>query len=115
MFKGLVRLETDCTDAARSKYCAKIPGPLLDPINIQTEVLQAKFNDLVKRGEGESSEKIKESVSCARERQLQRLREKNILANAQIGTKEFIVSDRSLVAKAIGGTHHWPQPKRPRL
>jgi magnesium chelatase family protein len=89
IFRGLVRLEVDCTDAQRSRYYAKISGPLLDRIDIQVEVPQVKFKDIVSRAEGESSEKIRERVSRARERQLERFRGLKLYANVQMGTKEI--------------------------
>jgi len=89
IFRGLARLEVDCTEAQRSRYYAKISGPLLDRIDIQVEVPQVKFKDIVSRAEGESSEKIRERVSRARARQLERFRGKRLYANAQMGTKEI--------------------------
>jgi len=89
VFRGLARSDVDCTEAQRSRYYSKISGPLLDRIDIQVEVPQVKFKDMVSRGEGESSEKIRERVSCARERQLQRFQGKKIYANAQMDTKEI--------------------------
>jgi magnesium chelatase family protein len=85
----LARSEVDCTDAQRGRYYAKISGPLLDRIDIQVEVPQVKFKDIVSRGEGESSEKIRERVSRARARQLERFRGLKLYANAQMGTREL--------------------------
>jgi magnesium chelatase family protein len=82
-------LEADCTESQRSRYYAKISGPLLDRIDIQIEVPQVKFRDIVSREEGESSEKIRERVTRARERQLERFRGLNLFANAQMGTREI--------------------------
>jgi magnesium chelatase family protein len=89
VFRGLARLEADCTDSQRSRYYAKISGPLLDRIDIQVEVPQVKFRDIVSREEGESSEKIRERVTHARERQLERFRGLSLFANAQMGTREI--------------------------
>ena len=82
MFRGLAGREDDCTDAQRQKYYAKISGPLLDGIDIQVDVPEVKFKDIVSRAEGESSEKIRERVTRARERQLQRFQGRKIYANA---------------------------------
>jgi magnesium chelatase family protein len=68
VFRGLAGREDDCTDAQRQKYYAKISGPLLDRIDIQVDVPEVKFKDIVSRAEGESSEKIRERVTTARER-----------------------------------------------
>jgi magnesium chelatase family protein len=89
VFRGLARAEFDCTEAQRGRYYAKISGPLLDRIDIQVEVPQVKFRDIVSRGESESSEKIRERVSRARERQLERFQGRRIYANAQMGTREI--------------------------
>ena len=89
VFRGLSRSEVDCTEAQRSRYYAKISGPLLDRIDIQVEMPQVKFRDIVSKGEGEGSEKIRERVSRARARQLERFRGLKLYANAQMGTKEI--------------------------
>ena len=62
VFRGLAREQADCTEAQRNKYYSKISGPLLDRIDIQVEVPEVKFRDIVSRVESESSEAIKERV-----------------------------------------------------
>jgi magnesium chelatase family protein len=89
VFRGLARSEVDCTDAQRSRYYAKISGPLLDRIDIQVEVPQVKFKDIISRGEGESSEKIRDRVTRARTRQIERFRGLKLYANAHMSTKEI--------------------------
>jgi magnesium chelatase family protein len=89
VFRGLAGREDDCTDAQRQKYYAKISGPLLDRIDIQVDVPEVKFRDIVSRAEGESSERIRERVTRARERQLERFHGRRIYANAQMGTREI--------------------------
>lgn len=89
VFRGLAGREEECTDAERQKYYAKISGPLLDRIDIQVDVPEVKFKDIVSRAEGERSERIRQRVTRARERQLQRFQGKKIYANAQMGTREI--------------------------
>ena len=89
VLRGLAGREDDCTDAQRQKYYAKISGPLLDRIDIQVDVPEVKFKDIVSRAEGESSERIRERVTHARERQLLRFQGRKIYANAQMGTREI--------------------------
>lgn len=89
VFRGLGRVETDCTEAQRSRYYAKISGPLLDRIDIQVEVPAVKFREIIGREAGESSSEIRERVSRARERQLERFKGKKIYANAQMGPREI--------------------------
>ena len=59
MFRGLIKEQADCTEAQRNKYYSKISGPLLDRIDIQVEVPEVKFGDIVSGLESESSEAIK--------------------------------------------------------
>lgn len=89
VFRGLGRLETDCTEAQRTRYYAKISGPLLDRIDIQVEVPAVKFREIVSREGGESSSEIRERVCRAREQQIERFKGKKIYANAQMGPREI--------------------------
>ena len=89
VFRGLAGREDECTDAQRQKNYAKISGPLLDRVDIQVDVPEVKFKDIVSRAEGESSERIRERVTRARERQLLRFQGRKIYANAQMGTREI--------------------------
>jgi magnesium chelatase family protein len=58
--------DADCTDAQRSKYYAKISGPLLDRIDIQVEAPGVKFQDIISKTEGESSEGIQNRILFVR-------------------------------------------------
>ena len=89
VFRGLGGGAGDCTEAQRSRYYGKISGPLLDRIDIQVEVPEVKFRDLVSKGEGESSEEIRKRISRARARQVERFKDKQIFANSQMGVKEI--------------------------
>jgi hypothetical protein len=53
--RGLAGRDADCTGSQRSRYYAKVSGPLLDRIDIQVEVPSVKFQDMVTKAEGESS------------------------------------------------------------
>jgi len=87
-FRSFSSSDYDCTDSQRSQYYSKISGPLLDRIDIQVEVPEVKFKDIISKVEGESSKEIRERVSQARQKQLERFKGKRIYANAQMGTKE---------------------------
>ncbi|MDH7511913.1 MAG: YifB family Mg chelatase-like AAA ATPase [Clostridiales bacterium] len=89
VFRGLGRAETDCSEAQRSRYYSKISGPLLDRIDIQVDVPAVKFREIVSREAGESSSDIRERVSRAREKQMERFKGKKIYANAQMGPREI--------------------------
>jgi magnesium chelatase family protein len=81
--------EGDCSESQRSKYYAKISGPLLDRIDIQVEVPAVKFADIVTKTEAESSAAIKARVMAARMRQRERFTGKPIFANVQMGPREI--------------------------
>lgn len=87
-YRGFFSSDIKCTDSQRIRYYSKISGPLLDRIDIQVEVPKVEFKDMISKNEGESSEKIRERVVRAREKQLERFKEKKIYCNAQMGTKE---------------------------
>jgi len=89
VFKGMGGGGGDCSESQRSKYYAKISGPLLDRIDIQVEVPAVKFADIVTKTMGESSAAIKARVMAARNRQRERFAGKAIFANVQMGPKEI--------------------------
>lgn len=88
MLRGGAGRDSECTEEERSKYYRRLSGPLLDRIDIQVEVPAVKFQELIVKGEGESSAAIRERVVRARERQVERFRGRRIYANAQMGTRE---------------------------
>ncbi|MFQ6069312.1 MAG: YifB family Mg chelatase-like AAA ATPase [Candidatus Aminicenantales bacterium] len=89
VFRGLASSELDCTDSQRARYYSKISGPLLDRIDIQVEVPEVKFRDIVSRDEDESSAEIKKRVIKARERQFKRYKGKGIFSNSQMREREI--------------------------
>jgi magnesium chelatase family protein len=88
VFKGLGADKADCTEAQRSRYYSKISGPLLDRIDIQLEVPEVKFRDIVSKVEAESSEEIRKRVSLARACQLSRFKGRKIYANSRMGPRD---------------------------
>jgi magnesium chelatase family protein len=80
--------KSECTETQKSRYYSKISGPLLDRIDIQIEVPEVKFRDIVSKIEAESSEEIRKRVSAARDIQLRRFEGRKIYANAQMGPKD---------------------------
>jgi magnesium chelatase family protein len=88
VFRGVVSKGADCTDSEKARYYSKISGPLLDRIDIQLEVPEVKFRDIVSRTPAESSAAIRARVTRARERQAGRFDGRRIFANAQMAPKD---------------------------
>ncbi|TBW26806.1 YifB family Mg chelatase-like AAA ATPase [Gramella sp. KN1008] len=83
--------------AEMQRYLSRISGPLLDRIDIHIEVTPVPFEKLSEERNGESSVKIRDRVTKAREMQAERFRDnENIHYNAQMGSRqirEFCVLD----------------------
>ena len=88
VFRGLSGGKSECTEAERSRYYSKISGPLLDRVDIQLEVPEVKFRDIVSKAQGETSEDIRRRVVKAREKQLERFQGRRIFANSQMGPRD---------------------------
>ncbi len=86
--RGLDASGADCTDSEKARYYSKISGPLLDRIDIQLEVPEVKFRDIVSRTPAESSATIRARVTRARERQVDRFAGRRVYANAQMGPRD---------------------------
>jgi magnesium chelatase family protein len=86
--RGLLGKTADCTESEKARYYSKISGPLLDRIDIQLDVPEVKFGDIVSRAPAESSAAIRARVARARERQAARFAGRKVFANAQMGPKE---------------------------
>jgi len=86
--RGLAASGADCTDSEKARYYSKISGPLLDRIDIQLEVPEVKFRDIVSRTPAESSAAIRSRVTRARERQIDRFAGRRVFANAQMGPRD---------------------------
>ena len=78
--------ECRCTPAQMQRYVGRVSGPLLDRIDIHTDVPAVRFEELSdKRApEGESSAAIRGRVLAARERQRTRFGGAGIFANASM-------------------------------
>ena len=74
-----------CTPDAVSRYQGKISGPLLDRIDMQIQVPALAHADLLRQGDGETSQAIQERVERAFERQIARQSKTNNL----LTTKEI--------------------------
>lgn len=79
--------ECTCTPQMISKYMGKISGPLLDRIDICTEVSPVKYQKLDSKVQEESSEEIKKRVDKARKIQQERYKESRIVSNSELTPK----------------------------
>lgn len=78
-----------CTPNQIETYLSHISGPVLDRIDIQLELEDVPFSDLVSRREAEPSQAIRERVIRARAIQLERYQGRAIFCNAQLPQSEL--------------------------
>ncbi len=78
-----------CTDTQIKKYHAKISGPLLDRIDIQVQVDNVEYDQLVSETQGESSAVVRQRVKKARLIQQERFLGEDINCNAQMKEKHL--------------------------
>lgn len=78
-----------CTDteAQIKRYRSKISGPLWDRLDMHVEVPALRYSDLAHHASAESSEKIRERVSCARKRQYKRFG--HVKTNAEMSSADL--------------------------
>ena len=71
-------------------YLGRISGPLLDRIDLHVEVPAVKFRAISGEQNGEGSEKIRERVIAARQRQLTRFTGRpGLVCNARMGRRDL--------------------------
>jgi magnesium chelatase family protein len=77
--------ECVCTARQIQQYMARVSGPLLDRIDLHIEVTPVSYDELSNRIPGEPSERVRERVVLARDRQLRRFAEMpGFYCNAQM-------------------------------
>ncbi|WP_162417098.1 YifB family Mg chelatase-like AAA ATPase [Cyclobacterium roseum] len=64
--------ECVCGPGVVQKYLNRVSGPLLDRIDLHVEVTPVNFEEMTSDGKSEASKSIRQRVSLARERQLNR-------------------------------------------
>jgi magnesium chelatase family protein len=80
--------ECTCPPGAVQKYLNKISGPLLDRIDLHVEVTPVAFSELSSNQHSEKSEKIRERVIKAMDRQSERYKNNpGVYCNAQMSSK----------------------------
>ncbi len=77
-----------CANSAVTKYQKRISGPMLDRIDIHVEVPRVDYDKLSSDRLGKSSASIQERVQAARERQLIRFAETEIICNSDMRVAE---------------------------
>jgi magnesium chelatase family protein len=78
-----------CTEGEVSRYLGKLSGPLLDRIDLFTEVLPLEFDELTIKGSGEASTIIRKRVNDARQRQIVRFEGSSPTCNAEMNSSEL--------------------------
>jgi magnesium chelatase family protein len=78
-----------CSPSQISKYKSKLSGPLLDRIDIQVQVDEVKYTELVSEQLAETSEQVRERVNRTRQIQKERFKSDNILTNSEMGAKHI--------------------------
>lgn len=78
-----------CTPHQVARYFARISGPLLDRIDLKVEVPRVKYDDLTGTPSAESSHKIKERITEARQRQAKRLAKRGLHVNAEMRPRDI--------------------------
>ena len=83
--------ECRCTASQIARYQKKISGPLLDRIDIHLEVPAVKVNKLHSEGDdtGEESEKIRQRIQKARNKQTDRFKGTSIATNSEMSNKHI--------------------------
>ncbi|MDI6844746.1 MAG: YifB family Mg chelatase-like AAA ATPase [Candidatus Saccharicenans sp.] len=82
-------LEVNCSEQERRKYYSRLSRPLLDRIDIQIEVPQVKYQDIISRPAGEPSAEVRKRVSAARKKQLERFSGRKIFCNAGMSSRDI--------------------------
>ncbi len=103
--------ECKCSNSEISRYQKRISGPLLDRIDIFTEVPRVDYEKLTEDTQGESSEKVQARVEAARQVQQRRFTNSKIICNNEmtpIEVKEFCQMEsaaQSLLRTAMKQLH----------
>ncbi|MEG1869473.1 MAG: ATP-binding protein, partial [Oscillospiraceae bacterium] len=75
-----------CTKQAANRYFSKISGPMLDRLDLQTEVLPVDFDTLSSTEKPEASSEILKRVTAARKIQQRRFADTDVTCNARMSS-----------------------------
>lgn len=83
--------ECKCSGQQIQRYISKISGPLLDRIDIHVDVPAVEFKELRGKNtpQGDSSEKIRQRVTNARNIQLERFRGEGVFSNSAMSSRQI--------------------------
>lgn len=82
--------ECACQAGSVQKYMMRVSGPLMDRIDLHIEVPAVKYRELASREPGESSVRVRERVTAARELQARRFTgHSGLFANADMQSREI--------------------------
>lgn len=85
-----IRHRCTCKPEQIQKYMARISGPLLDRIDIHTEVPALSYEELSGKTPGEDSTSLREKVVAARRIQMNRFRKnRNLFCNAHMESRHI--------------------------
>lgn len=88
-FFGDPKRECRCSYREIQKYRARISGPLMDRIDIHTDVPPVPFKDLKGASQGQSSSDIRQRVMAAKMIQEKRFEKTKIHSNARMNTRQI--------------------------
>lgn len=74
----------ECTASQIRHYTRKLSGPLIDRFDIQIQVPRVSYKELTAVRQAETSETIRQRVMAARERQLRRFKDLDVVCNGQL-------------------------------
>jgi magnesium chelatase family protein len=87
---GDLKRECRCSPVQVQRYRQRISGPLLDRIDLHVEVPAVEYRDVASTRPEETSTTIRERISSARQRQLERFhRDKKTNCNARMTAKQL--------------------------
>lgn len=107
---GNPHLQCLCSVPKLQKYRTKISGPLLDRIDLKTEVPSLSYEEMSRDFTEESSEKIRNRTQAAQDRQAHRFKGEGILFNSQMSPRHLkrfcIVEDKAQISLELA-TRKW--------
>ena len=96
-----------CPTNDRLRYEKRLSGPLLDRLDLFVTIPRLPVDELMTKQTGESSDRVRQRVQLARERQIERQPQTGVLTNAELSSRsiESLVSlnapSQSLLRSAV--------------